>query len=114
MGLSFSVGATYLFPGALGASQVPDASLRTCHALKTPPELHYLAQTVASCWLPRPLPRRPPDRSPYRKELQLSGLYQTSGSTVSPTARTILCVRFSFFVRARPPLKLQHSIRVAG
>jgi hypothetical protein len=43
VGLSLSVGVTYLFPGAPGASQVPDASLRTCHALKTPPELDHLA-----------------------------------------------------------------------
>jgi hypothetical protein len=114
VGLPVWVDVTYLFPGALGASQVPDASLRTCHVLRTPPELHRLARTAASCWLPRPLPRRPPDVSPCGEELQLSGLYQTSGSTVSPTARTVLCVRFSFFVRVDPPPKLQHSIRVAG
>ena len=91
VGLSLSVGVTYLFPGAPGASQVPDASLRTCHVLRTPPELHRLARTAASCWLPRPLPRRPPDVSPCGEELQLSGLYQTSGVRSPCGLRDALC-----------------------
>jgi hypothetical protein len=80
VGLSVWVDVTYLFPGALGASQVPDASLRTCHVLRTPPELHRLARTAASCWLPRPLPRRPPDVSPCGEDYSFRGCTKLRGA----------------------------------
>ena len=41
-----------------GASQVLNVSLHACQALQTPPGLHSLTKATASCWLPRPLPRR--------------------------------------------------------
>ena len=85
-------------PRARSPSGLPefyDASLRACHGLRTPPDLHILANADASV-----LP------SVYVKTLGVRkyayrSCTSTSGCATTPTAYTILCLRLIYLVR--PP-----------
>ena len=82
-------------PGTHRASQVPDASLHTCHALCGPRQsLGELTKALSLCWLLEPLRHRRLHYPLYR------GCIKTLGSAVSLAAYVVPWVRFSCFVRS--------------
>jgi hypothetical protein len=118
--------------GTHRVSQVPDASLHTCHALRGPRQtLGELTKTLSLCWLlPQghrddvvPLRHRPLHHPRYRGCIKTSrrvGDPAVSSGAVSPAACAVPCVRFTCSVRRTillplaPPRQMQHSVRVAG
>ena len=82
-------------PGTRRVSQVPDASLHACHALRwTPADPRGPhRESVRLCWLPMPLKTLPSALN------AMTGLYQALESTVSPAACMFPCVRFNRLVR---------------
>jgi hypothetical protein len=88
------VGSPYLVGGAERISQVPDASLHACHALRwTPADPREPHQGGSSAWASGSLTPSPSALS------RLTGLYQAWGIAVSLAADVIPCVRFNYFVR---------------
>jgi hypothetical protein len=94
----------------LGLHEFSDASLPVCHGLRTPADLHTLANPGALVW-----------PSVYVKTLGvrnklISKLYQHFRVRVTPTAYRMLCLRFACLVRRLPatPPQTQDSIRVGG
>ena len=88
------VGSPYLVGGAERISQVPDASLHACHALRwTPADPREPHQGGSSAWASGSLIPSPSALS------RLTGLYQAWGIAVSLAADVIPCVRFNYFVR---------------
>jgi hypothetical protein len=80
--------------GSSGASQVPDASLHTSHALCGPRQtLGALTIFALSVLASRPLTRSP------SALLLVTRLYQASGSAVFPVGYVFPCVRFTYVVR---------------
>ena len=81
--------------GTHRVSQVPDASLHTCHALSRPRQsLGELTKTLSLCWLLAPLPHRRLHYPRYR------GCIKTLGSAVSLAAYVVPWVRFSCLVQS--------------
>lgn len=63
-----------------GSPEFKNASLHTCHALKTPPDRQSLTIATLSCWLQHLLqPGHPGPTSYMSWRVFLSGLYQASG-----------------------------------
>ena len=90
--LSFSVGCAYLVsPGASRVSQVPNASLRACHALETPPELHHLAQNGGFTSASVSVTTSPSGSLPSRGGTTAFGADQTSGMRFPCGLRGSLC-----------------------
>ncbi len=95
--------------GTSEVSQVLNASLSACQALRTPtdPPVSHHDETFALASSALKL-------SPSVL-IALTRLYQTSGCAVTLPAYRVPCVRFTCFVRcwALPP-HMQHSVRVVG
>jgi hypothetical protein len=77
----------------LGLPEFYDASLPACHGLRTPADLHTLANAGVSV-----LPSAYVKTLGVRNKLT-SKLYQHFRVRVTPTAYRILCLRFARFVR---------------
>ena len=95
------VGSPYLVRGVERVSQVPDASLHACHALRwTPADPREPHPGGPSAWASGSLTPSPSALS------RLTGLSQAWGIAVSLAADVIPCVRFTYFVRLyfEPPL----------
>jgi hypothetical protein len=85
-------------------SQVLDASLDTCHALRwTPADLRRTHQSVLSVLASGPLTPSPSALGRFSPSRQITGLYQASGSAVFPVAYVVPCVRFHDVVRMLIP-----------
>ncbi len=81
--------------GTHRVSQVPDASLHTCHALCRPRQsLGELTKALSLCWLLEPLRHCRLHHPLYR------GCIKTLGSAVSLAAYVVPWVRFSCLVRS--------------
>ena len=77
-----------------GPPKFSSTSLHAYHVLFDPGRPSRTSPiTIPLCWL---LNQARPSPSAF---MPLSGLYQTSGSAVSPTVYVVLCVRFNCFVR---------------
>ena len=96
-------------PGITRASQVLDASLHAYHALCGP---RQTLRNLASCG-PFVLASSALKLSPSALSA-ISGLYQASGSAVSPTVYVIPCVRFNCFVRVYPPSYTVATLGMSG
>ena len=90
--------------GTHRVSQVPDASLHTCHALRGPRQtLGQLTKTLSLCWLLVPLLHRRLHHPRYRgciKTLGSVGDPAFSSGAVSLAAYVVPWVRFSCLVRS--------------
>ena len=75
----------------LWISQVPDASLHTCHGLITPLTRHNLTFTIALLGLRRRY-------KPRQSDLIFIGAIPALQGHASPMAYMILCVRFTYIV----------------
>ena len=89
-----------------------DVSLPACHGLMTPTDLHTQAIT-GDLVLPSVFPKTLGIRI---KLIYYRSCTSTSGSTDSPTAYRILCLRFGHIVRhhSMTPQWTQDSIRAGG
>ncbi len=98
--------------GLNGSLKFSNISLCTCHNLLTPEALHILTKTDASVLTSVDVK---PLVNPQILISKLSAM-PVLRSCVLPTACTILCVRFTCFVRDIffPPPQAKHSIRVTG
>ncbi len=84
----------FCHPGTYGVSQVLDASLVTCHGLRTPTAFHDLACTGRFPWTSRSLTRSSTATCSFSGHCASHSRY-----AVTTMACNLLCVRFTYFVR---------------
>jgi len=95
--------------GIARVSQVLDASLHAYHALRGPRQtLQDLTPTGPFVWASGPLTPSPSALS------ALTGLYQASGTAVSPAVYVMPCVRFNCFVRGYLPSSTAATLGMSG